>query len=173
MYNGLKLDKLTADEVKREIDEVISRLSAVPKQTPVLQPELIHFSRQIDYIEIDGYRPVDNIYAIENINWLFSEIENITSRKLATDDVKNYRFNYKYPVLSSLDYIARSMLETVLPTRLWVPFSSLIKRALIRANILQKTPEAHSDIFESSFVRDFINDFYKDDRLLYRKLSTK
>ena len=171
MYKGRNLGDLTANEVRSEIDEIIAQLSSLPSQAPVLKPELIHFARQIDYIEIDGHRPIENIYTVEEMDQLFLEIENITSHSFRADDVKNIRFQYKYPGLIPIDRVARGTLSAVLPASLWIPFSSAIKRALIRNGILQKKPELHSDTFTSCYVQNFISDFYRDDVTLYNEIS--
>jgi hypothetical protein len=171
MYKNRKLNNLTDHEAKREIDEVISYLSCIPKETPVLKPEFIHFARQIDYVEIDGHVPIKTVYTVEEIKYLFAWVERITDQAMRSDDGKNMRLDYNYKTISVLDHTIRGLLQAVLPEQPWITFSSAVKRLLIRSGLLVKE-EVHPQLFQSRYVADFISNFYRDDFLLYQKKMT-
>ncbi len=54
--------EITADRVETEAAEVIAMLERTPER---LDLEYVHFNRQVDYLDHDGERLVDEIFAIE------------------------------------------------------------------------------------------------------------
>lgn len=171
MFKGRKLELLSKGEVKREIDEVIKYITHESPYVPITNPEFIHFSRQIDYVEVDGDRLIERIYPIERINDLFSDIESITETRINKTTRKGERLIYKIRGLeTSSNFVQRSLIS-ILPRHAWKPIFTFVKEALIFSNLLDRSPQAHSELFNSKYVSEFISDFYKGDFSIYGKIN--
>jgi hypothetical protein len=67
--------EITAKRIEEEASDVIRQLDKGPDR---LCLELVHFNRQIDYIDLDGVRIVDDVFAIERMAELMRYISERT-----------------------------------------------------------------------------------------------
>lgn len=173
MFKGQKLELLSRGEVKREIDEVIKYITHESPYVPITNPEFIHFSRQIDYVEIDGNRLIERIYPIEHIDDLLSDIESITGVRINKTARIGERLTYKIKGLETVADLVQRSLISILPRYAWRPVFSFAKQALNFSNLLDRSPRAHGELFDSKYVSEFISDFYKGDFAIYGKINAE
>jgi hypothetical protein len=63
-FKGLNQSDITPARIEAEADEVIRYLERTPDR---LDLEHVHFNRQTDYLDLDGVRLVDDLFAIEDM----------------------------------------------------------------------------------------------------------
>lgn len=171
MFKGRKLELLSRGEVKREIDEVIKYITHESPNVPIINPEFIHFSRQIDYVEVDGNRIIERIYPIERLRDLFLDIESITGTEIDKTSRIGERLTYKVKGLETAVNLVQRPLVSIFPRYVWKPAFSFVKQALIFSNLLDRSPRTHGELFDSKYVSEFISDFYKGDFSIYSKIN--
>ena len=71
MYKKEDLRRLKDKDLEKEIDEVINYLSDVDINT---DPTFIHFEKQISFVDLDNEPVVKNVYRIDDIGLLLSDI---------------------------------------------------------------------------------------------------
>jgi hypothetical protein len=159
--------RVSADEMRREVDAVIRRLSDLPRGAPVVEPDLIHFSRQSDYVELDGERIVGNVFRVSEIDEMLARIAELTGCQGPSAGRENARMRYINPVLQAVDRRLQPLVMGVLPRSVWKPAFTVLKHGLVRAGLLARWDDWHREIFASEDVRAFIASFYADDVRLY------
>jgi len=170
-YGAGAIKDLSLREVKKELNRVIDYLSGLSFRQGLLPAEYIHFQPQVDYIYLDNEKIVGNIYTVEQINILLKEVESLVGKKRGAETTKEveavnqavvYRNQAIRALVGPLLPVARTILRPLLPNS--------VKKSL-RSTVYVPQGRYFDDIFESDYVFDFINDFYRQDIGLLKSIE--
>lgn len=166
---GRRLSDLSADEIARETDTVISLLSKTSPHDPITDPGLIHFARQTDFVSLDGQQIVKHLYPTSHVPELIGRISRLVGKCIKHNEKNNRRLSYKYKVLSKADHIVRKHLEASLPKSVWRPASKSLRDTMIFLGILNETK--YTENRDENNSDDFISEYYRFDIDLLQKIK--
>lgn len=158
-------------EVAREVDEVIARLARLPRDAPVIEPDLIHFSRQSDYVFLDGEKVVGSLRTVAEMDDLLAELSTLIGAPVRPEEAKNRRVSHVFPAVERLQLLVTRPIEAALPRRIWKPLFRPIKQAFISAGLLRQGGDPLAALPNASDIRDFVSEFYADDIELFETLN--
>lgn len=167
---GARLEKLGPDEIAREVDAVISELSRLAPGEPVLDPALIHFSRQTDYVALDGRRLVRHLFPTADVAQMIAAIAARTATPIAFE-TRNERLRYAWKPLHYADVAIRTPIERLLPRALWKPAFTAIKAVFRRAGVIRRPANPLADLPNAAEIRAFIDEFYAADLALLAEIA--
>lgn len=160
-----KIKTMSKKEIRNEVDKTINLLEKYIDAN-ILPAELIHFQKQKSYIFDGSERVVDAVYNINSIAEMLSDLEAKRSLKF-NNEIINIKAN-KSPLIYKNDFL-RQIDQSTRKHR--VVFFKLIplgiKKALKKDFYIQPKD---LDIYNSSYVKNFIEHFYDDDIHLYDSL---
>lgn len=157
-------------EISREVDSIIEHLSNVPKSTPVTNPELIHFSRQVDYIFDDDRQIVRNLFSVTEVDRFFRDISVLVGRPVEQREPKNTRDVYASARLQNLQKFVTCPIEAVLPRTVWKPLYRPIKGVFRTMGIIRRDQTDLSVLPNYEHIKAFIGEFYAADIALYSRV---
>ena len=166
----LPVDPAT-DAIHREVDAIMAQLSARFFATPVTDPDLIHFTRQCDYIYCDGQKLVDHIYLLADVASLVAAVSELSGTAIAPPQRENERLRYSNKALAAADRWVQTRVMNTLPRRIWKPVFSIVKGGLSRTGVLRRENDWYSGVFERPDVQNFIARFYAQDIETFDQLS--
>ncbi len=157
-------------EIQCLIHETIDYLSRKQKMRYLLSAEYIHFQRQVDYIEDDGERIIENIYTIGQINELLSDVESKVGRRLVRTSGYASKTMENQSVVFRNDFIR--WMYNILRPKIIVLYRRLPKgiKRKISEYIYVSRDERLRDIFQEDHIKDFIRDYYSEDISLYQHI---
>lgn len=161
------------DEVARELDKVMAELSRLPGDAPIVDPALIHFSRQCDYINLDGQQIVDTPRTVGEVDDLLEEVSGLLGRPVRLGQHHNLRYHHVLPALGRLQAAITAPIERTLPRWLWKPVYRPIKAALFAAGVVRTGRNPLADLPNADDCAAFIQEFYADDIRLFQRLDTQ
>lgn len=160
-------------EVAREVDKVLALLARHPSNEPILDPTLIHFSRQRDYIMLGDEQIVSRPYVIAHVDQMLGEISDLVGEQVRPEESKNRRLVYRNRAIEKLQLAVTRPIEQILPRRIWKPAFKPIKAAFQATGILQAGGNPLSTLENADDIRAFVTDFYAEDIALYRRFAGK
>ena len=160
-------------EVAREVDKVLALLAKHPSNQPILDPTLIHFSRQCDYILVGDEQIVGNPRLIGNVGNMLGEISEIVGQRIRPEENKNRRLVYRNSGIERLQKAVTRPIEQLLPRRIWKPAFIPIKAAFQTTGILQAGGNPLSNLENADEIRAFVTDFYAKDIELYDRFAAQ
>ena len=167
-----KLAEVSPQRREEFVAQVIEKLSSLGDSEPVTDPALIHFSRQSDYVELDGERIVTSVYPVKGIGAMMEEISAITGTAL-DHSPRNQRMSYRFGALQSVSEGVQKGLKMILPRAVWKPIFLFAHSALTRTGIIRiEKPKPFSDLFGKD-VESFVRKFYARDFALLEEVSPK
>lgn len=160
-FKGVAKLQVKADLALREAREATQWLGG---RRAFCDAAFIHFSRQSDFLNLNGRRVVSDAFALENIAGFATALEAASGVKLDADRRDNSNFASKNPVLAVLHGAK--------------PVYSRLTTWKFRKNIvvtLQKMGAYSSNslyavIIQDPEVRAFIDDYYAEDFEIYQSL---
>ncbi len=165
------LSERDAAEVAREVDAVLARLANHPKDVPITAPDLIHFSRQHDYIFLDGRQIVEKPRTISEVDDLLDEVSRVVGQPVRPEEIKNRRLRYAVPQIERLQIAVTRPIETLLPRRIWKPAFKPIKSMFMAIGLIRPSENPLLQLPNSVEINSFIGEFYADDISLFTKLD--
>lgn len=159
-----RLNIYSAPDAK--IAELLDRvLNSIGPGQPGMLNEFIHFNLQADYIECDGERIIDSLYALSDIEIATAEMSrafNVPLEGSARENVrsKGYRSDKIRKIMPKLAATARSLLPEAA--------TSAIKGTLIPRLQTEKAP-AMPEALRAPSVAEFVRTFYARDYALEPK----
>ncbi len=163
MYLGKEFAQLDQAEIRVEIDRVVKYLQSEPR---IIAPEFIHFSRQSDYIEVDGEQLVRHLFPIERLDLLGIAL----GRHIGTDRLEIGHTNkttvFRQPHLKQLLRSGSAVARRLLPGAVYETLRVNARRKLMVPGGTVPLPA-----FEDSAVEAFIKSYYAADIALYRDVS--
>ncbi|MHB2149543.1 sulfotransferase family 2 domain-containing protein [Calditrichota bacterium LG25] len=167
MYKKLNLREMNKNELKIEIDEVIDYLRKNNTSNKLLDVEYIHFQKQKDYIYNKNQKIIKYIYTIEEIDQLIiTLVEKINDKRVSYSfKAENQTLIYRFSFIKNFYKIAKN----IKLNRAFNMLPSSFKK--IFRNILYKKQDYSKKftVFKSSYVLDFIKEYYREDIELYKK----
>ncbi len=169
MYKSLRLTYLSKRRFKVEVEKVIGSLEK-HKNSECMPYDLIHFQKQISYIFNGGNQIVENIYTIDNVNSVFVDLSSKTGLEISiknpsTRKKANASKAFRNNTLGFLFHLIRPYTAMVLKHSPW-NFKGKVSQYMYL-----KPKEKFHDILSSAYVKDFINDYYRDDIKMYENQS--
>jgi hypothetical protein len=165
-YREMPLHRISPGELAQEVESIIRRLSSCEEN---LDPDYAHFSRQSDYVEIDGEPVVDYLFAAADVDIMLSEIAKLVGQELSLEEPG--------PSVNQADVYRRESLrqvfEAVRPLVAGTPLK-LVPRWLqhyIRQIIYTPAKERMPPIFQSARITDFVSEYYCRDIELFNHLQ--
>jgi hypothetical protein len=163
-----------ASEIAHEIDTVLAHLARQPSGTPISDPELIHFSRQCDYIFLDGRQIIDTPRTIAEVEEVFEAIEGIVDAKLKREEkVMNRQVRYASPAVRQFLLAVTGPIERVVPRSVWKPAYRPIKKLFLAAGLMSHGGTDLSELPNANEIRAFVAEFYAGDIELFRMLDAE
>ncbi|WP_171054659.1 sulfotransferase family 2 domain-containing protein [Roseovarius arcticus] len=165
MYLGKEFAQLDQSDIRAEIGRVFDYLQAEPR---VIKPEFIHFSRQSDFVAIDGTQLVRHLYPIERLDLLGAAL----GRLIGTDDLPighaNETMVFRHPQLKALLRSSSSAARWLLPGAVHEALRVHTRRKLMKPGGTAPLP-----MFDDVSVQAFISSYYSADITLYKAASAK
>ncbi len=162
MYLGREFAQLGTAELRTEIGRVQDYLLSAPS---VIKPEFVHFTRQSDFVEIDGERMVQNIFPVEHLDRFARAI----ARRIGIDELPMGHANkttvFRYPQLKHVAQTGSAVARRVLPGTLHDTLRRSARKMLMKSGASTEQP-----VFAETQVRDFIANYYKADIALYKEV---
>lgn len=124
--------------------------------------EYIHFSRQIDYVELDGRRIVENVFALENIAGLAEAMERLVGVTFDPD----FRENTNFASGNHLINILRAAKPVYSRLTSWEFREQVLLR--LRQWDLLSPNSLYRDFRRDRHIAKFVEDYYSKDFDLYR-----
>jgi hypothetical protein len=122
-FKQIAQSQITAERIELEAEAVIRLLEREPDR---LGLELVHFNRQIDYVDLDGRRYIDDLFAIEKIGALTRYVAERTGIDV-TEERKNRSTELRFARLRPIVRALRRPYAAAIPYR-W--------RAAMRARLV-------------------------------------
>lgn len=166
---GETLSDMTPNQRTQVAARVIAKLRAQPEDTPITDPALIHFSRQCDYVELDGARVVSNIYPTERMDDMLVAIGALIGARVKAAS-KNRRVAYSTPALKSASEAGQRALRRVLPDNVANPLFRSTRRAMEAVGLVGSPTKTQDKTLLDPETRDFIERFYERDFALRNQL---
>jgi hypothetical protein len=146
----------------RALDEARAVIRWLAARDAFCDLEHIHFSRQADYVSLDGARIVGEVYPIEDIAGLAAALEARCQTRFDPDRRVNTNFGSSSRVLS--------VLRRAKPFYSRVTTWSFRERLLLLARRLKlQSPHSLYDAFrDDPEISDFVENYYAEDFKLHR-----
>jgi len=160
MYKGTLIHELTYKEIKTELDKTIDYLLKTTKKNTLLDASYIHFQKQIDYIYLNDKKIIDSVFCIDSLDILFRELSQKFNINEEIKEIKNQTIIFRNNYLKFLIERGRPIINLVAKN-----FSEDIKEK-IRSKVYIPRNNKSIKIFESNYIRNFIDEYYKDDFIL-------
>lgn len=171
--DGQTLSLRSAAEIAREVDAVLACLANHPSDAPITDPGLIHFSRQCDYIFLDGHQIVDRLRTVADVDTLLEEVSDIVGVLVRPKENMNARLDYASPMVQRLQLAVTALIERVLPRRIWKPAYVPIKRALHSLGLIHPSRNPLEQLPNFGDIEAFVAEFYSHDIHLFERLEAE
>ncbi len=162
MYLGKEFAQLGDEEIRGETQKVIAYLQSGPK---VIAPDYVHFSRQSDFIRLNGERLVRHLYPVERLDLLVQAL----SRHIGTDALEIGHANkttvFRHPALKHATYKGSALARRILPAPVHETLRVSARRVLMKPGSAQPHP-----VFHESDLQDFVREYYAADIALYQEV---
>ena len=171
--DGRPLAVRAPTEIAHEIDAVMARLANHDKEKPIIDPALIHFSRQYDYVAIDGKQTLSDLRTVAEVGALLADISKIIGKPVHIKENRNRRFHHVNPTVARLQRAAVWPIEKILPRSIWKPAYEPIKKAFWAIGLAQKNDDLIARLPNAADINAFIAEFYARDIALIKRLEAE
>ena len=158
--------ELAKSEVFNEIEYVLNHLR---DHQDFPEYEFVHFCRQVDFIELDGKEFVQNLFLICELSDLISEFSSRLGTNLLRDIKVNKTITFRHDSLASASIKLKNAAKRILPFSVY----SLTREYAMKALTVDGAENLRSAINESNELQSFIEDFYRKDLEIFKKLHHK
>ncbi|MGF1454407.1 MAG: sulfotransferase family 2 domain-containing protein [Alphaproteobacteria bacterium] len=159
MYRGVEIAQIGDGDLHREIDAVMAYLRGEPG---VIEAGFIHFARQADYIDLDGRRMVKALFPIDGMADLGARLSAHIGEPVDFGGGKNRTSVFRHGGLRGPVMAAKQVAAMLLPRQAQARLRQTARGMLMKP-MVEEVPAA----FRSDTVRDFIEEYYKDDIRLF------
>ncbi len=147
--------------MRDEIDCVMAYLTDAPEFP---DHRFSHFTRQSDYIELDGSRFVTRLFPLERIHQMIEEFEQRMGIALISDFHANKSVEFKNPTLAAPVIAAKDALKKILPPRA----IHRLRQIALAALTTKGADAIERQVYDSKEIAGFIETHYADDFRLYQ-----
>lgn len=165
------LYKRDSAEIAREVDEVLETLSRHPRDSPITNPELIHFSWQRDYIFLDGRQVVQTVRTVAEVEDVLRELSAIVGQPIRPEESKNRRLHHAFPAVERFEQAITRPIAKRLPRRVWKPVFKPIKAAFVAVGLMRHAGNPIADLPNADEIDAFISEFYAEDIRLFERVN--
>jgi len=155
------LTSLDQTTLQTEADEAIALLER-HKGDAMLPTSLIHFTRQWDYVALEGQMMVSDIFPLSHLEMMLQAMSKHAGRNLSPPP-RTEAVAYGNARLARLDALVQPLLKRMLPRSAWKPLFVSAKRGLMAAGLLSPEKADRLDQFLSPDQRQFIQAYYEKD----------
>ncbi len=163
-FGGVHKLNVTSKLALREAREVIRWLT---DKGPFCDLEYIHFSRQIDYVELDGRPIVGNVFPLENIADMAAAFQTSCGVRFDPERRENTNFASSNPILAMLR-VAKPIYSRLTS---WT-FRERVLLTMQRLNI-NRPDSLYAALLRVPEVNGFVEDYYAEDFALYRSAKAR
>ena len=172
MYGEKPVETMSRKEFAQAVDATIARL-ANHSADEVLPYDYIHFQEQKTYVVDQGVQVVETLFPLESVSELFEHVGRIIGGVEGAEGTtgnshENRSEHFKTDFIGNiaaplLPLYSRSIKQ-------WLPrgFRNLLSRMFL---VDQNTK--FRDVFESTHVRQFVNEFYAEDFALFDQVMSQ
>lgn len=160
-FRDTDLYDLREPELAQVLDDIMGQMVRTPVWFPV---DYVHFSRQVDYIDLGAERVVNEIYTTATLDQFFARFAERTGVALDAEDTRNATVAYRSPQLKRVMHSGGSVLRRLIPSGIYWALRDRA-RSLATVSTKQKSFEA----FGSDTVQDFLREFYALDYALWEQ----
>lgn len=157
-------DEVTPDEVRIEVDSVITALQAA--ETGKFDKKFSHFLRQADFIELDDTRMVNQLYRISDIPHLIESLSDRLGTPLVKDFHSNKTVTFRYNWMAGPVTAAKDLVKATLPTAT----TDKLRRTAMSVLTKAKVQSIDDHVRHSSEILDFIQSHYQRDYALFESV---
>ncbi len=158
VVKGSPLTSLDQTTFQAEADEAIVLLER--HESDVMLPtSLIHFTRQWDYVSLEGQMMVSDIFPLSHLEMMLQAMSKHAGRNLSPPS-STEAVAYGNAQLAKLDAVVQPLLKRMLPRSAWKPVFVSAKRGLMAAGLLAPEKTDRLDQFLSPDQRQFIQAYY-------------
>ena len=169
---ALKLADLSPQQTTKFSAEAIGRLQVYSDGAPVTDSELIHFSRQTDFIEIDGKPIVSCLFAIEDLDAMMASIGKLIGQPIAYRPI-NQRIRYHPESLQLASEAVQRALRATLSQNLLRPILNFSRKVMMKSGFVKLEKRIPFDTQFGDETKAFVQEFYQRDiDLRHRIIST-
>lgn len=158
-FHNATLADLSATQLTQIIQNIITNVSTRPIFAGL---EYMHFTRQIDYVDLDGERIVSALYPIESLEKMALDMTQHLGRDVdfnQTTNVSSAKDSQTTRVVRRVGRAVRFMVPEIFYTKL---------KHSARARLNRKPHPETLAVFQQPLVCDFVERFYAEDHLLYK-----
>ena len=158
-FRGVPKQRVTA---KLAISEARSVIAWLSDRGPFCDFEYIHFSRQIDYVALEGERIVENVFALENIEQMASGLEAAFGVRVDPERRDNTNLasgNRLFELLLRAKPVYSRLTTWAFRERLLL---------LLRRSVLQRPEALYEALRKDPEISRFVESYYAEDFQLYR-----
>ncbi|WP_372921057.1 hypothetical protein [Roseovarius sp.] len=164
-FLGKPIDALNSAELREQIDRVIEHMSEA-QDFP--EPEFCHFTRQVDFIKLDGSQVVDSVFPVEAMAQAVAQMSEVLETTELQANHDHASLVFRNPVVASMLlpgwHFAKRRLSQRQRDWLRRYLARIVAKPIARQNIKE---------LESDHVGQFLRDFYREDFALHEALSRK
>jgi hypothetical protein len=171
MYGEKPVKQLSVGEMGHALDEAMLFLDR-NRRLACLPYDYIHFQNQRSYVELEGRRVIDALYATDSIGKLLKDIGRLVGQDLVDEA------NRESPHIGKA-VMYRSGLAQFIGGAVR-PMAGAAHRMLpepikdrIRDFMYVPSEQRNREVFDTARVRDFVADYYADDIRLYQSIRSR
>ena len=162
MYLGKEFAQLDENEIRSEIDKVVTYLRSEPR---VIAPDFIHFSRQSDFVQVGGERLVRNLFPVERLDLFALALGQHIGTDILQVGHANKTTVFRYPQLKNMLRNGSTIARKLLPDAAYETLRVSARRALMKPG--DSAPPA---VFDETAVQSFVRDYYAADIALHQEV---
>ena len=151
----------------KALGEAHAVMGWLAQRGPFCDLEYIHFSRQVDYVALDGERIVDVVLPLEDIADLAAALEERCQVRFDPELRANINFGSSNRLLSMI-HVAKPIYSRLTTWAFRERLLMLAKRWKI-----QSPQSLYEDFRRDPRISDFVEAYYADDFRLYRAAQTR
>ena len=165
MYLGKEFAQLSEIELHSEINRVQDYLLSSPS---VIKPEFVHFTRQSDFVQIDGARLVRNLFLVEHLDQFSRVLAQRIGAGMLPIGHTNKTMVFRYPQLKHVVQTSSALARQVLPGTVHETLRQSARKVLMKSGA-----GIERAVFDEAQVRDFVASYYKADIALHKEIMSE
>lgn len=172
-YGDKPFQEMDKNEIMKEVESCINFLSSYKEREKFLPHDYIHFQPQVDYVYLEDEKIIDDIFFTDQISELQKKLNCVVQSRIGGGEAARLMEKRNKSVVYRSDLVRNIMSNTRLLRRLIVPMLPEVLRLVLRKNIYVDRDVVFSSCFDARIIRDFVEDYYRDDIAMYKRVAGK
>lgn len=167
MFTESSIENLTLEQMFGFFERLLNGLEEqFSSRRLQFDKEYVHFQPQVDYIFQDNKLFVENIYPLENIAGMTDSLAQQLNVGKVIIQRENFTVRHRYALLHELFKRQERIYKSA---KIYMPnfLKPHLKKLIYREGIGKE-----KQIFMERFGHDIVDRYYREDEILYRKLTT-